>query len=72
MDKKYESFSLIKNNLLMGHNFFWLQMSAKNERRSSNKSASASACGIFFKMLSACASESAVFWDQRKLKRNVF
>ena len=68
MDKKYESFSLIKNNLLMGHNFFWLQMSAKNERRSSNKSASE----IFFKMLSACASESAVFWDQRELKRNVF
>ena len=44
MDKKYESYLLIEKNLLREHNFFWLQTSAKNERRSSTKSAS----GKFF------------------------
>ena len=70
MDKKYESHLLIKKNLLRKYNFFWLQMSAKNERRSSTKSASAS--GKFSKMVSASASESAVFWDERERERNVF
>ena len=40
MDKKYESYLLIEKNLLREHNFFWLQTSAKNERRSSTKNAS--------------------------------
>ena len=70
MDKKYESHLLIKKNLLREYNFFWLQMSGKNERRSSTKSASAS--GKFSKMVSA--SESAVFLDERERerKRTVF
>ena len=68
MDKKYESHLLIKKNLLREYNFFWLQMSGKNERRSSTKSAS----GKFSKMVSA--SESAVFLDERERerKRTVF
>ena len=68
MDKKYESYLLIEKNLLREHNFFWLQTSAKNERRSSTKSVSARE--IFFKIVRA--SESAVFWDEREHERNVF